>query len=362
LTSHENFGINNVMIFGGKGTIGLDIGSSYLKVVQLKEKKAGYELELFDMLPLPPELIVEGSIIDSLRLVESIKELLKKARVRAKNAAIGIAGHASVIIRRISLPEMSEEELSESIKFEAEQYVPFDVEDVNIDFQILGPKEEPGQMDVMLVAVKKDIINEYTAVVKEAGLNPVVVDVNAFALGNMYEINYEIEPDKNVALVNIGASTINLNVLKGGMSVFTRDSSIGSSTQTEVLQKEFNISYENAERLKKGEAVEGVSEEDVQAVLISASEEIVGEITRSLDYFRSTTLQEEVHEIVLSGGGALIKDFPALLAERMGVEVKIAEPFRNISIPSKFDTTYIEDVGCMAAVAVGLAIRRLGDR
>jgi type IV pilus assembly protein PilM len=349
-------------MFGKKDTIGLDIGSSYLKVVQLKEKKGGYELEAFDMMPLPPELIVEGSIIDSLRLVESIKDLLKKARVKAKQCVLGIAGHASVIIRRISLPEMTEEELSESIKFEAEQYVPFDVEDVAIDFQILGPKEEPGQMDVMLVAVKKDIINEYISVVREAGLTPVIVDVNSFALGNMYEINYEIEPDRNVALVNIGATTINLNVLKGGVSVFTRDSSMGSNLQTESLQKDFSLSFESAERLKTGESVENVSDNDAQAAMAAASEEIVGEISRSIDYFRSTMFHEDIHEVMLSGGGSLVKGFPELLSERVGLEVRLAEPLKNINVPGKFDIAYIEDMQCMAAVAVGLAIRRVGDR
>jgi type IV pilus assembly protein PilM len=174
------------MFFGGKGTVGLDIGSGYLKLVQLKDTKEGYELELFDMLPLPPELIVDGSIIDSLRLVDSLKELARKAKIRAKDVTISIAGHSSVIIKRVSLPEMSEDELYESIKFEAEQYIPFDIDDVDLDFQILGPKEEPGQMDVILVAVKKDIVNEYLSVVKEAGLNCQIVDVNSFALENIY--------------------------------------------------------------------------------------------------------------------------------------------------------------------------------
>ncbi|MEJ2183343.1 MAG: type IV pilus assembly protein PilM [Nitrospirota bacterium] len=350
------------MLIKSRDTIGLDIGSSFLKVVQLKEKRNGYELEAFDMLPLPPELIVDGSIIDSLRLVEAVKEILKKARVKSKNCALGIAGHASVIIRRISLPEMSEEELSESIRFEAEQYVPFDLDDVNIDFQILGPKEEPGQMEVILVAVKKDIINEYLAVVRDAGLNAAVVDINSFALGNMYEINYEVEPGRNVALVNIGASTLNLNVLKGSTSIFTRDSSVGSNTHTEALQKEFDVTFENAERLKMGGAVQGVSSEEVQSVLSAASDEIAAEIARSLEYFRSAAAQEEVHEVVLSGGGALVKDFPQVLSQRVGLEVLIANPFKNVHVPGKFDVGYIEDVSCMAAVAVGLAIRRAGDR
>ncbi|MEW6570037.1 MAG: type IV pilus assembly protein PilM [Nitrospirota bacterium] len=346
------------MLFPGKrNCIGLDIGSGYLKVVQLKDTKAGYELELFDMLPLPPELIVDGSIIDSLRLVDSLKELARKAKIRTKDAVISIAGHSSVIIKRVALPDMSEEELSESIKFEAEQYIPFDIEDVNLDFQILGPKEEPGQMDVILVAVKKDIINDYLSVVKEAGFNCVIVDVNSFALENIYEINYEIEAGKNVALVNIGASTININILRGGISVFTRDSAVGSNLHTEVLQREFNITYEIAERLKRGETVENIASQDAFSVMELASEEIIGEVNRSLEYFH-----EDVDEVVLSGGCALIKDFTKLFAEKVGVETKVMQPFKNIKIPKKIDASYVEEISPIAAVAAGLALRRPGDR
>jgi type IV pilus assembly protein PilM len=350
------------MFSGGKGAIGFDIGSSYIKTVKLKEVRGGYELELFDLHPLPAELIVDGSIIDSLRLVDSIKEMIRKTGIKTKDAVISISGHSSAIIKRISLPEMSEEELSESIKFEAEQYVPFDIEDVNLDFQIIGPKEEPGQMDVILVAVKKDIINEYIAVVKEAGLNPIIVDIDSFALENMYGVNYEIEPEKNVALLNIGASTINMSILKGGISVFTRDSSLGGNLHVEALRREFNISYESAERLKKGESVENISPDDAAAVIESASEEILSEIIRSFDYYRSTTVHEDIAEVILSGGCALLKNFPSIIAGRSGIETRVAEPFRNIKIPKKFDRTYIEEMAPIMAVAVGLALRKQGDR
>ena len=351
-----------VMIFSGKDSIGLDIGSSYIKAVKLKEAKGGYELDLCHLHTLPPELIVDGSIIDSLRLADSLKEMIKTAGMKTKDAAISISGHSSVIIKRISLPEMSEEELSESIKFEAEQYVPFDIDDVNLDFQIIGPKDEPGQMDVVLVAVKKDIINEYIQVVKEAGLNPIVVDIDSFALENMYGINYEIEPGKNVALLNIGASTINMSILKGGISVFTRDSSLGSNLHTEALQREFNVTYDAAEKLKREEPVENVTPEDANAIIESASEEILSEISRSFDYYRSTTVHEDISEVILSGGCALIKNFASMIAERSGIETKIAEPFRNIKIPKRFDVTYIEEIAPMMAVAVGLALRKQGDR
>lgn len=350
------------MFFKGRGSIGLDLGSSYIKTVKLKESKGSYELEIFDIHPLPPELIVDGSIIDSLRLVDSVKEMVKKTSLKTKDTVISISGHSSVIIKRISLPEMSEEELSESIKFEAEQYVPFDIEDVNLDFQIIGPKEEPGQMDVILVAVKKDIINEYIAAVKEAGLTPVIVDIDSFALENMYGINYQIEPEKNVALLNIGASTINMSILKGGISVFTRDSSLGSNLHTEALRREFNITYENAERLKRGESIESVSPEDASAVLESASEEIISEIIRSFDYYRSTTVHEDISEVLFSGGCALMKNFTGMIAEKTGIETRVAEPFRNVRIPKRFDKTYVEEMAPMMAVAVGLALRKQGDR
>lgn len=350
------------MLFGGKGSLGLDIGSSYIKAVQLKESKGSYELELFHVQALPPELIVDGSVIDSLRLVDSLKEMVKKAGTKTKNVVISISGHSSVIIKRISLPEMSAEELSESIKFEAEQYVPFDIEDVNLDFQIIGPKDEPGQMDVILVAVKKDIINEYISVVKEAGLNPIIVDIDSFALENMYGTNYEIEPGRNIALLNIGASTINMSILKGGISVFTRDSSLGSNLHTEALQREYNLSYENAEKLKRGESIENVSADDAQSVIEAASDEILSEIVRSFEYYRSTTMHEDIAEVILSGGCSLVRNFASMITERTGIATKIAEPFRNIKIPKKFDASYIEEMAPIMAVAVGLALRKQGDK
>ena len=350
-------------MFGSKhGIVGLDIGSRHIKAVQLKAMNGSYQLERFGIAPLLPELIVGGSILDSPRVVETIKGVIREAKINAKDVAVAVAGHASVIIKRVSLPEMSEEELSESIKFEAEQYIPFDIEDVNLDFQILGLREETGQMEVLIVAAKKNRINEYTSVVKEAGLNPAIVDVGAFATENMYEINYAIEGGKNIALVNVGASSIDINILKGDISVFTRDSSLGGNLHTEALQKEFSISYDDAERLKRGGTIGGISEDDVSSVLIAASEDIIIEISRSFNYFKETTSPEDIHEIVFCGGCALLKGFPNLLSERLGIRVKIVDPFKNIQIPASFDKGYLKDVGPIAAVAVGLALRRIGDR
>ncbi len=350
------------MLFGAKTPIGLDIGTGLLKVAQIKDKRGAYELELFDTLPLPPELIVDGSIIDSIRLVDSIKELLRKAKIKAKDAAISVSGHSTVIVKIITLPEMTEEELEESIRFEAEQYIPFDINDVNIDFQIIGPRQEPGQMDVILVAVKKEVINEYMAVVKEAGLNPVVVDVDIFAMENAYEVNYEIEPDRSVALIDVGMGSIKMNILRAGVPAFTRETPMGIGVLTESVQREFSLSYEVAERVIKGEAVEGVTEEDALSVLLTASEDLFNEINRSLDYYRTSMAGEDVTEVMLCGGAAMIKGFADNLAERIKTEVRPIDPFRNISIKKGLDEEYIRDLGPMAAVAVGLALRRVGDK
>ena len=350
------------MIFGKKDIIGLDIGSKHIKAIQLRDTKSGYILERLGITTLQPELIVDGSILDSTRVIEEIKQLISNANIKAKDVTLSVSGHSSVIIKRVSLPQMTEDELDEQIRFEAEQYIPFDIEDVNLDFQILGPAEEEKMMDVLIVAVKKDKINEYVSVAREAGLNPVIVDVDAFALENMYELNYEIREGENVALVNIGAGMININILKGGISVFTRDSSVGGNLLTEALQREFTVSYANAEKLKHEEDVEGISQEDVKAILNSAFEDIFTEIARSFDYFRDTTNYENIDEIILSGGVALTGDFALSLSDRVGINVNIAEPFKNIEIPDTFDEEYMKKVAPLVSVAVGLALRRAGEK
>lgn len=350
------------MPFGQKAPIGLDIGTASIKVSQLRERKGGYDLEVFDILPLPPELIVDGAIIDSLRVIDAIREIIRKAKIKTKDTVLSVSGHSAVIVKLITLPEMTEEELEESIRFEAEQYIPFDINDVSIDFQIIGPKEEPGQMEVLLVAVKSDILNDYIAVVREAGLNPVVVDVDFFALENIFEVNYEIEPGRVVGLVDIGASSIKMNILKGGTPAFTRDTPTGTNILVEALQREFELSYEVAERLLRGEAVEGVMEESAEQIVMETSEELITEISRSIDYFRTSMTGEDVSELILAGGGALVKGLADRIRDRIGVEVSLIDPFRNITISRKLDDAHIRDMAPLAAVSLGLALRRVGDR
>lgn len=353
------------MLFGNKGVIGLDIGSRFIKAVQINESKKGYALERFGIVPIPAEVVVDGSIIDAPRVVEAIKQLIEESRINAKDTVLSVSGHSSVIVKRITLTEMTEEELEESIKYEAEQYVPFDIEDVNLDFQILGPGEQEDQMEIVIVAVKKEKIDEYVTTVHEAGLKPIIVDADVFTLENVYEINYPIEPDRNIALVNIGASSINMNILQNGVSIFTRDSAVGTNLQTEALQREFALSFEDAERLKSGKRLEtdvSVPVEEITRVMSLASDEIITEMTRSFDYCRNTTSYEEIHDIYISGGAAISRDFPVFLFEKLGIEPIILQPFKNMQIPKYINKDYLHQVESMLVVATGLAIRRVGDR
>src|SRR4030043_183943 len=276
------------MIFGKKkNVIGLDIGSSSIKLVELREGKNGFRLQNLAVSSLAPEAIVDGALMDSVTIIDTIKDLVNSV-TKTREVVTSVSGH-SVIVKKITLPFMTETELEESIQWEAERHIPFDINDVNIDFQILGYRSEnPDLMDVILVAAKKDIINDYVSVIMEAGLNPVVMDIEAFALENMLGINYEIEKDDIVAIANLGASVTNINILKDNLSAFTRDIFKGGNQITEEIQRQLHVDYEEAEKIKVGQKGEGASQSVVDNVLRSASESLAVEIGNSLDFFQSS--------------------------------------------------------------------------
>ena len=348
-----------------KLAVGLDIGSSSVKLVQLKEKKGGFQLLAFGWAPLPPEAIVDGALMNSAAIVQAIQELVAQQKVKTREVAIGVRGH-SVIIKKISLPRMTQEELDESIQWEAEQYIPFDVKDVNIDTQILTPEgDAAGQMDVLLVAAKKDMINDYTSVCAEAGLTATVVDVDAFAVQNAYENNYEPGPADTVVLINVGAAVSNINVISRGVTTFTRDITMGGNAFTEEIQKQLNISYDEAEALKVGGQGESdaVVPQEVERVIQGVADQMGGEIQRSLDFYASTAADGKVTKVFLSGGTARVPALFKVVEARASVPVEILNPFKNIEVDNrKFDPAVILAAAPSAAVGVGLALRRPGDK
>lgn len=349
----------------GKLAIGLDIGSSSVKLVQLKERKGSYSLQGWGSAPLPPEAIVDGALMNSAAIVQAIQDVLGEVKVKQKEAAIGVRGH-SVIIKKISLPRMSQEELDESIQWEAEQYIPFDVKDVNIDTQILERGgDAAGQMDVLLVAAKKDMINDYVSVCAEAGLTTTVVDVDAFAVQNAFEANYEAAPGQPVVLINVGAAVSNINIVTDGNATFTRDITMGGNAFTEEIQKQLNISYDEAEALKVGGQGESdtVVPQEVERVIQGVAEQMGGEVQRSLDFYAASAGDARITRVYLSGGTARIPALYRVIEQRAGVPVEILNPFRGIEIDEgRFDPAQMQLVAPAAAVAVGLALRRPGDK
>jgi type IV pilus assembly protein PilM len=348
-----------------KAVVGLDIGSSAVKAVELKPAGKGFRVVALASEPVPPDSIVDGAIIDGAAVADAIRRLFENKAFKTKEVAASLSGNA-VIVKKISLPVMTEAELSESIYWEAEQYIPFDIQDVNIDYQILDPGTGPdskGTMDVLLVAAKKEKIADYTGVIAQAGRVPVVVDVDAFALQNAYEANYGLDPEAVTVLLNAGASAININILCGDQSVFTRDISVGGNAYTEAVQKELNLPFESAEQLKKGEPVEGHTFEEAQPILQAMTESVLLEIQKTFDFFKASATSDRIDRVLLSGGASRVDGFQKALEDRFATVIEPFNPFQKVAFdPGKLGIANPDAVLPATAVAVGLALRRAGDR
>ncbi len=350
-------------LFGKKkDLVGIDIGSSSVKLVQLARIKDGYQLQNIGIVPLPPEAIVDNSLMDSGSVVDAIKNLIASLGIKAKEVACSISGNA-VIIRKISLSAMTSEELEDQIGWEAEQYIPFDIKDVHLDFQILGADPvDPARMQVLLVASKKDIINDYVAMFADAGLTLSVMDVDGFALQNAWELGAAVSGEDVLALVNIGASIMNMNVVRGETSLFTRDVQMGGNLYTEEIQKQLGVGSQEAESLKM--LAHEVATQPLHEVIGRVNDTISQEIRRSIDFYNSTAANEDrIGAICLSGGGSKVQGLREALQERLGMEVRFLNPFAAITYNEKdFDPEYLQEIAPLMAVGVGLAIRRVGDK
>jgi len=342
--------------------VGLDIGSRTLKLAEIIDTNAGSTLKNFSTIDIEPGLIEEGSVRDPEAVSGYIRELFKSVKLKDKNVAISIGGY-SVIVKKINVQTMTEDELHETIHFEAEQYIPFDISEVNLDFQILGESEHnPNQMNVLLVAAKKEMISEYINLMKMAKLQPRIIDVDAFALQNIFKFNYSPE-DENIALIDIGASKTSLNILKDDVSEFMRDVSLGCEQINDKIASTIGCTIEETEKIKLSEESDLISAEDLKEIVVSVVTDWCIEIKRALDFFYSTYPDEQIGRIVLSGGGANIKKFLELLAAETSAEVEVINPFQNFIVDSnRFDSSYLEQIAPQAAICMGLATRKIGDK
>jgi type IV pilus assembly protein PilM len=341
-----------------KQAVGLDIGSSALKAVELRpSRKEGFELVSLGIEELSQDCIVDGVIISKLPVSDAINRIFTEQSIKNTRINTSISGH-SVIVKKIALSAQSDEDLAESIRWEAEQYIPFDISDVNLDYQVLGENAGTGNLDILLVAVKKDKITDYTSVVKMAGKSPVLVDVDAFALQNAYEINYEPTSKNTVALLDIGASTMTINIVSGADFLFTRDVGVAGHQYTEFLQKEFNLSFSQAQALKHGEPIENLTLADTTHVIESVTEIICMEIQKTYDFFKSTTTVDHIDQMIVSGGACHTPGLVEALARKFEIPTEKFNPFKKISInPKRFSSSLISDRAPDFAIAVGLALR-----
>jgi len=337
--------------------VGLDIGSSFVKAVELRSVGNDYELVGFGMAAVPPGALEGGEVKQPAALQATVRQALDQGRIQATDSAIGMSG-GSVIAKRVTLPKMSEAELSESIRWEAEQHIPFDIEDVELDFQVL--RQDGPQLEVMLVAVKKGKVQSYVDAVAEAGLNVAIVDVDVFALETQYEYNFPGEKEV-VALVNIGHETTNTNILQGGVNVYARDVFVGGKQYSATIAQRFDLAPADADALVRGK--EGsVSWAEIEPVLDLVSQELGQEIQRTLDYFGTTAEHERIQRIFLSGGCALIPGLQEFLSSQWGIEVSPADPFKRIKLASGLNADVVQKLAPLATVATGLAMRFPDDR
>jgi len=343
---------------GSKTIVGLDIGSSSIKAVELKKSRGGIELSHVGVEPLANDVVVDSMIMDSPAVASAITKLFTDSGIKSKAVATSVSGH-SVIVKRIPVPTMSEDQLADNINTEAAQHIPFDIADVNIDYQILSEDLSGPNMDVLLVAVKKDKILNYTNVLSMAGKAPTIVDIDVFALQNCYEYNYEPSPGSTVALLNLGASVMNINILKGSTPLFTRDVSVGGHQYTDALQKELDLSFDDAESLKLGEKVGTVSEDAKLPILQQVTEIIVLEIQKTFDFFRATAAGEHIERIYLAGGSSKVPGLMEALRQEFSLPVEVMNPFAKIDPAA--NSELIDRNAGQLAVAVGLALRSFED-
>lgn len=351
------------MIFGKKDhLVGLDIGSSFIKVAELKIGAKGHVLNKFAMAQVAPGTIVEGRVVNMEGLAADIKALFKSQRIREKNVAISTGGH-SVVIKTINMQNKPEKELHEAIYAEAEQYIPYDIDDVNIDYQVLGQSEfSAEQVNVLIVAVKKDLVAEYIELIQKAGLNPKIIDVDTFALQNVYEILPYENREKITLLVDVGASKTSLNIIKANSSLMMRDTVSGTNQIIDEIRSQYEITIDEAYQAANGE-LETIGTDKIEDIAFKTAQSWCAEILEVVNTFEAGTNNEKVEKIILSGGGAFSKGLQDTLLSELEADVSIMNPFEGLIVnESKFPDSFITKAAPLAPIAIGLALRRVDDK
>jgi type IV pilus assembly protein PilM len=341
----------------GKNLVGVDIGASSIKVVQLRESRKKLQVVRWGFAALPPQTIVDGHVMNSGAVTEALGKIFHDSKIQQRDVAIGVYGQ-SVIVRKITVPMMTPGELDEQIHWEAEQHIPFDIKLMSIDYEVLRRRPEAGQMDLLLVAAKKDEISDYAAILREAKLRPAVVDINAFTVQNIFEHQYGLPPDGTIALLNLGAAVSSLNIVTKGVSAFTREITNAGNAITEEIRKSLGCSYEQAEAYKQGGGATQIVPQEVTTIVNTACQGLAGEIQRSLDFYLATSGEQEIGRIYVSGGSAYLAPLVQAIERRARVPVQLFDPMVNLSVDPKFvDEAPLRAMATQLVVALGLSLR-----
>jgi type IV pilus assembly protein PilM len=346
----------------GRNLVGVDIGASSVKVVQLKQSRKNLQVVRYGYAPLPPQTIIDGHIMSSGVVVEALAKIFQDSKIQSRDVAVGVYGQ-SVIVRKITVPMMTNEELDEQISWEAEQHIPFDIKVMSIDYEILRRRPEAGQMDLLLVAAKRDEINDYASILREAKLRPSVVDINAFTIQNIFEHQQGLPDDGSIALLNVGAAVTSLNIVSHGISAFTREITNAGNAITEEIQKQVSVPYEQAEAYKCGGGPTQIVPQEVHQVISSACDALAGEIQRSLDFYLATSGEPEISRVFVSGGSAYLHPLCAAVEKRARVPVIVFDPTLNLTVDTKFvNEVEMRSRAAQLVVALGLALRQDKER
>jgi type IV pilus assembly protein PilM len=348
---------------GKTSMVGVDVGSSSVKAVELQGKSGDFQLLSLGFEGLQSDSVVDGQIMELNAVSNAIGSIFNEHKIKTTRVAAGVNGH-SVIVKNIVLPQMTDDELQESFAWHAEEHIPFDITDVNIDYHVTARSNEA--IHVLMAACKRDKIANLRQAIQLAGKQPAVIDVDAFALQNCYELNYDPKPGQVVALLNIGASTTNINILNGAQSVFTRDATFGGNQYTSLLQKELGLTFDQAESVKRGMPLpEGAEQREIGPILDTVSDILALEIQKTMDFYRATAEDGEsaVQSILVSGGGSKLNGLVKFLSNRFEIPVQMFDPFRKIRVDARgFDPEYMREIVPEMAIAVGLALRGVDAR
>ena len=340
-----------------EGILGLDIGSHLVNVVELHQGEEEFELSNLGVAQLFQATEDSGKLQYSKLVVETIQSLLNSTGIEIREVAIAMSSR-EVIVKRIEMDRMSEDEVRQVIKWEAEQHIPFNIDDVYIDFHIFNSGGEGDQMDVLLVAGKKMNVESRVDLALASGLEPIVVDVDAFALQNAFELNYPEALGEVVCLLNIGRDMTVISLVRERVPLFIRDIPFGNKVFVDKLRKGLAISTEDAESYIMGILPEGVQGEEIQPLISSGAEDLIVGMTRTFSYLKTVGGEEKPKRVYLSGGGARVPGLVDVLEERLSVPLEIANPLRRLQVREDLlEGESFEEISPLLMQAVGLGLR-----